>query len=309
MNTAGGVAPPSPGLALRPPYQRTAADLRRQILSGQLRPGERLPSVRSLQEQYAIAGGTAQAALRVLRAEGLVDIVHGRGSFVTDPLPQEVKAMSGESADARRAEALKDTLRDVLSHMRPQGHPNWELNTCLVTNAQLTRWWAALVTPGGRLPTSKRAEQHGAPGTLTEGSTMSSPAELRARAADLESRVPPVAAGPRTDDERMLLEKAAALRTEADRLEIPGASGTLQERVTEVIENEVPTAYAELATTRLLDAIGAWRRDVREQGRQAAVSMVPAVCSGQVPESVAREIADAVLDCILPDDTAVRPRS
>ncbi|MER6330530.1 hypothetical protein ABT298_14640 [Streptomyces sp. NPDC001034] len=131
---------------------------------------------------------------------------------------------------------------------------------------------------------------------------MSSPAELRARATDLEDRVPPVAAGPRTDDERMLLEKAAALRAEADRLETPGASGTLQERVTDVIENEVPTAYAELATTRLIDAIGAWRRDVREQGRQAAVSTVRAVFSGQVPESVAREIADAVLDSILPDD-------
>ncbi|MEW2493891.1 hypothetical protein AB0942_10125 [Streptomyces nodosus] len=131
---------------------------------------------------------------------------------------------------------------------------------------------------------------------------MSSRAKLRARAADLESRVPPLVAGPRTDDERMWLEKAAALRTEADRLETPGATGTLQERVTEAIENEVPTAYAKLTTTRLLNAIGAWRRDVREQGHQAAASTVHAVCSGQVPTSAAREIADAVLNSILPDD-------
>lgn len=48
---------------------------------------------------------------------------------------------------------------------------------------------------------------------------MSNPTELRARAAELESRVPPVHAGPRTDDERMWLEKATALRTEADRLD------------------------------------------------------------------------------------------
>jgi DNA-binding GntR family transcriptional regulator len=45
------------------------------------------PPVRSLQEQYAIAGGTAQAALRALRAEGLADTGHGRGSFVADSLP------------------------------------------------------------------------------------------------------------------------------------------------------------------------------------------------------------------------------
>ncbi|MFF8784861.1 hypothetical protein [Streptomyces sp. NPDC015125] len=48
---------------------------------------------------------------------------------------------------------------------------------------------------------------------------MSSPTELRARADELESRARPLIAGPRTDDERMWLEKAAALRTEADRLE------------------------------------------------------------------------------------------
>lgn len=112
--------------------------------------------MRSLQEQYAIAGGTAQAALRVLRSEGLVDIVHGRGSFVADPLPQETKVMDGDTADARRAEALEDTLRDVLSHIRPQGHPGWELNTCLVSNAQLTRWWAVLgITPQRQPPTGQ----------------------------------------------------------------------------------------------------------------------------------------------------------
>jgi hypothetical protein len=48
---------------------------------------------------------------------------------------------------------------------------------------------------------------------------MPTPAELRARATELEQRVPPAHAGPRTDDERMWLEKAAALRAEADRAE------------------------------------------------------------------------------------------
>ena len=51
---------------------------------------------------------------------------------------------------------------------------------------------------------------------------MATPDELRARAAELETRVPPVTAGPRTDDERMWLEKAIALREEADRLEAAG---------------------------------------------------------------------------------------
>jgi hypothetical protein len=48
---------------------------------------------------------------------------------------------------------------------------------------------------------------------------MKTPTELRAWAAELEQRVSPVNAGPRTDDERMWLDKAAALRAEADQLE------------------------------------------------------------------------------------------
>jgi hypothetical protein len=49
--------------------------------------------------------------------------------------------------------------------------------------------------------------------------TPATPAELRARAAELEGRVPPVTAGPLTEDERMWLEKAGALRAEAAKLE------------------------------------------------------------------------------------------
>ncbi|MFJ3950342.1 hypothetical protein ACIPXV_09755 [Streptomyces libani] len=48
---------------------------------------------------------------------------------------------------------------------------------------------------------------------------MTTPDKMRARATELESRARPLLAGPRTDDERMWLEKAAALRAEADRLE------------------------------------------------------------------------------------------
>ncbi|MFB7853508.1 hypothetical protein ACFC34_41860 [Streptomyces sp. NPDC056053] len=40
--------------------------------------------------------------------------------------------------------------------------------------------------------------------------------------------MPPATAGPRTDDERMWLEKAAALRSEADQLESLDVSSTLQ---------------------------------------------------------------------------------
>ncbi|MFI8075977.1 winged helix-turn-helix domain-containing protein [Streptomyces sp. NPDC086033] len=106
--TTYAAAPPS-----NPPG---TAGLRQRILSGRLKPGEQLPAVRSLQQQYALAGMPVRAALHVLRAHGLVDVVHGRGSCVADPLPQEAMR-----ASTCRIETPEDTLRDVLSHILP--HP------------------------------------------------------------------------------------------------------------------------------------------------------------------------------------------
>lgn len=64
--------------------------------------------------------------------------------------------MSHETVEDARIEALEATLRDVLAHIRPQGHPKWELNTCLVTNAQVATWWAVLgVTPTWEAEPSK----------------------------------------------------------------------------------------------------------------------------------------------------------
>ncbi|MDT0612101.1 GntR family transcriptional regulator [Streptomyces lancefieldiae] len=86
-------------------------------MSDRLKPDERVPAVRSLQQQYAIAGMTARAALHVLRAEDLVHVVQGRGSFVADPLPLD------SVSERNRDEVLEEALRDALRHIRPQGHP------------------------------------------------------------------------------------------------------------------------------------------------------------------------------------------
>lgn len=47
--------------------------------------------------------------------------------------------------------------------------------------------------------------------------------------------------------------------------EIPDAKGTLQQRVTEVIENEVPSTYADLATRRVIEAVAGWQEEAREE--------------------------------------------
>ena len=53
--------------------------------SGDLPPGRALPSACNLSQQYEVAIGTVKRAIELLRDEGLVRTVIGRGIFVTRP--------------------------------------------------------------------------------------------------------------------------------------------------------------------------------------------------------------------------------
>jgi GntR family transcriptional regulator len=64
-------------------YVQLAAILRDRIRSGSLPPGRALPSARQLSQQYEVAIGTVKRAIELLRDEGLVRTVIGRGIFVT----------------------------------------------------------------------------------------------------------------------------------------------------------------------------------------------------------------------------------
>ena len=66
----------------RPVYKQIADALRGQILGGQLKPGEKLPSEAALVSEYGVAQGTVRQSLGILRGEGLIVAEHGRGVFV-----------------------------------------------------------------------------------------------------------------------------------------------------------------------------------------------------------------------------------
>lgn len=65
-----------------PPFQQIAAHLREQILSGELREGDRLPSSRQLTRDWHVAIATACKALAVLRSEGYTRVIPGVGTVV-----------------------------------------------------------------------------------------------------------------------------------------------------------------------------------------------------------------------------------
>lgn len=63
-------------------YQRIVDDIRTRIESGDLQPGDKLPSSRELQEQYDTSHMTVRTAITILRDRGLVESVSGKGVFV-----------------------------------------------------------------------------------------------------------------------------------------------------------------------------------------------------------------------------------
>jgi DNA-binding GntR family transcriptional regulator len=65
------------------PRQQVARILREKIEAGDY--GPRLPSYHKLADELGVAPMTVQAAIKILKAEGLVYGVPGRGTFVRRP--------------------------------------------------------------------------------------------------------------------------------------------------------------------------------------------------------------------------------
>jgi GntR family transcriptional regulator len=68
--------------AAMPVYLQLSAILRSRIESGELPAGRALPSETTLMQEHGIARETARKAVRVLRDEGLVEVIQGRGAYV-----------------------------------------------------------------------------------------------------------------------------------------------------------------------------------------------------------------------------------
>lgn len=66
-----------------PPWQQLADLLRARIEGGELGPGDRLPSIVSLSQEYDLAPITVRKAITQLQREGLVESRVGWGTFVT----------------------------------------------------------------------------------------------------------------------------------------------------------------------------------------------------------------------------------
>ncbi|MEA4898912.1 GntR family transcriptional regulator [Bacillota bacterium Meth-B3] len=68
----------------QPIYEQIMAQIKGQIASGRLAPGEMLPSIRALAKDLRISVITTKRAYDELTREGYIETAPGRGSYVAE---------------------------------------------------------------------------------------------------------------------------------------------------------------------------------------------------------------------------------
>jgi GntR family transcriptional regulator len=87
------------------------------VKAEQLRPGDQIPSESDLAERFGVARGSVREALKLLEQDGLIDVFHGRGRFVSATAGLDVKRpiTRFESVTDMLAALGYDTRNEVVS--------------------------------------------------------------------------------------------------------------------------------------------------------------------------------------------------
>lgn len=107
----------------QPIYDQISGQIKAQILSGALSPGDALPSIRGLAKDLKISVITTKRAYDELESEGFIYTLPGKGCFVAE----------------RSTELLRDeNLRKIESHMQEIRRL---ANACRLTEQELDDMW------------------------------------------------------------------------------------------------------------------------------------------------------------------------
>jgi GntR family transcriptional regulator len=101
---------PSSGV---PIYLQLMEQVKHSIETGALRPGEQLPGIRPLAEELVINPNTVAKAYRELEHEGVIELRHGAGAFVS------ANSRAKKTTDKLRAGQAQ--IAETVKRLRAQG--------------------------------------------------------------------------------------------------------------------------------------------------------------------------------------------
>lgn len=110
-----------------PLYKKIQEDIRFLIRSGQLRPGDRVPSEQELAEQYHVSRITSKNAINGLTEEGVLVRYRGKGTFVNRVLEQFPsgdihKGVIGLILPSMKTKVDQRIMSSIEQNVREQGY-------------------------------------------------------------------------------------------------------------------------------------------------------------------------------------------
>src|SRR4051794_38481614 len=120
------------GASRLPIYQQRVQQVREAIARGDLKPEERLPSVRQLSRDLVINPNTVARAYTELEREGLVINRPGRGVFVAEP--------KGELTEDARRRRLLESLDGFLTEAVHLGFSEEEVSRLVTARSRQFQW-------------------------------------------------------------------------------------------------------------------------------------------------------------------------
>ncbi|MDO4268166.1 MAG: FCD domain-containing protein [Eubacteriales bacterium] len=77
--------------------ERVAEKIRQYIIDHEMNAGDRLPNELQMAEYCQVGRGTVRDAIKLLRFEGLVEVVHGSGTYILKPKQKPIAASRWEA--------------------------------------------------------------------------------------------------------------------------------------------------------------------------------------------------------------------
>ena len=95
-----------------PIYTQIVNQVQAQVAGGALKPGDQLPTVRSLAEELRVNFNTVARAYRILDEARIISTQQGRGTYITEiPPPRVTERLRRESLQALTERYLDEALR------------------------------------------------------------------------------------------------------------------------------------------------------------------------------------------------------
>jgi GntR family transcriptional regulator len=114
-----------------PIYLQVVERIKERLAAGRLKPGDQLPTVRSLALELRVNFNTIARAYRIMDESGIISTQQGRGTYILEMPPPEVTG-------SIRLKALEDLTQRYIADAERLGVSPEELDEVL--NMQVVRW-------------------------------------------------------------------------------------------------------------------------------------------------------------------------